>query len=126
MYYIQDSFAHTPLLWERLSVLFVELIGFAYACNLLLGKGWEFDDDSFRLHSFELLEINVVNPFVSQLYVVVGSMALGIHCRLYLVRIKDENPTFSSTASDKSCFFFNEASVVVEVNVHALFRYLTN
>ena len=64
MYYIQDPFAHVPLLWERLSVLFAELAGFTYTCNLLLGKGRESDDDSFRLHSFELLEINVADSFV--------------------------------------------------------------
>ena len=33
--------------------------------TLLLYKVGESDDDSFRLHSFELLEINVADPFVS-------------------------------------------------------------
>ena len=58
MYYIQDRFAHV-LLWEQLSMLFTNLAGFTYACNLLLGKYWEFDDDPFRLHFFELLEVDV-------------------------------------------------------------------
>ena len=29
-----------------------------------LQQGWESDNDSFQLHSFELLEIDVVNPLV--------------------------------------------------------------
>ena len=44
-------------------MLFTELAGFTYACNLL-GKGRESNDDPFRLHSFELLEIDVADPFV--------------------------------------------------------------
>ena len=33
--------------------------------TLLLYKVGESDDDFFRLHSFELLEIDVADPFVS-------------------------------------------------------------
>ena len=36
MYYIQDPFAHVPLLGERLSMLFSELATLTYACNLFL------------------------------------------------------------------------------------------
>ena len=61
-----------------------------------------------------------------QLYVGVGSLAPSIHCRFHLVRAEDEHLTFSPTASDKSTFFFDEASFVVEMNLHALFHYLTN
>ena len=64
MYYIQDPFAHVPLLWERLSMLFSELAGLTHACNLLLSEGRESDGDSFHLHSFELLEIDVAYPLV--------------------------------------------------------------
>ena len=60
-------------------MLFVELAGFAYTYLLLFGKSWEFDDDSFRLHSFELLKINVADSFVPHLYVGVDFMFLGIH-----------------------------------------------
>ena len=126
MYHIRDPFAHVPLLWKWLSVLFAELTGFAYACKLLLGKGRESDYDSFRLHSFELLEIDVVDPFVPQLYVGVGSMALGKHCRFHLVRIEDEHSTFFSSASDNSAFLFDEATMVVESNLHALFHDLAD
>ena len=107
-------------------MLFAELVAFAYTCNLLIGKGWGSDDDPFRLHSFELLEINMVNLFVPQLNVSVSSMAVGKHCRFHLMRVEDEHPTLSATASDKSTFFFDEASFVVEMNLHALFHYLTN
>ena len=69
IYYIKDPFAHVPLLWEQLSVLFAELIGFRHTCNLLLRKGRESNDDSFRQHSFEILEIDVAYPLMPQLYV---------------------------------------------------------
>ena len=68
----------------------------------------------------------MANPFVLQLYVGVGSMALGKHCRFHLVRIEDEHLTFSSTMSDKSTFFSDEASSVIEADLHALFHYLAN
>ena len=45
-------------------MLFVELASFTHTCNLLLIKGRESDDDFFRLHSFELLEIDAVDPFM--------------------------------------------------------------
>ena len=64
MYYIQDPFAHIPLLGEQLSMLYSELAGLTYACNLFLSECRESGDDSFRLHSFELLEIDVVYPLV--------------------------------------------------------------
>ena len=44
-------------------MLFTELASFAYTCNLLLSKGQESDDDSFDLHAFHLLEIDVADPF---------------------------------------------------------------
>ena len=127
MYNIQDPFAYLPLFWERLSVLFSELTSVTYASNLLLSEGRESDDNSFRLHSFELLEIDVASPLVSHLYVGVGSLTLGIHCIFHLVRVEDEHLTFSPTTCDKSVtFFFNESSSIIEANLHALFVYLAN
>ena len=64
MYYIQDPFAYVPLFWERLSMLLAELASFTQSNNLLLYKGRESDDDSFRLYSFELLDIDVAYRFV--------------------------------------------------------------
>ena len=95
-------------------VVFTELAGFTYTCNLLLSKRWESDEDSSRLHSFELREINVANPFVPQLYVGIASMVLGKHCLFHLVRIENEHPSFSSTVRDKSAFFLDETTSVVE------------
>ena len=63
-------------------MLFAELAGFTYTYNLLLGKCQEFDDDSFRLHSFELLEIDMGDSFVPSLYVSVSFMALGSSSRV--------------------------------------------
>ena len=61
-------------------MLLAELASFTHSGNLLLCKSRESDDDSFRLHSLELLEIGVAYPLEPQLYVGVGSLALGIHC----------------------------------------------
>ena len=61
-------------------MLFVELACFAHTDNLRLSKSRKSDDESFRLHSLELLEIGVAYPLEPQLYVGVGSLALGIHC----------------------------------------------
>ena len=107
-------------------MLFAEFSGFAYTCTLFLDKGRESDDDSFGLHSFELLEIDVASPLVSHLYVGVGSLTLGIHCIFHLVRVEDEHLTLSSTAGNESTFFLNEAPFVIEANLHALFHNLAN
>ena len=107
-------------------MLFAELASFTHTFNLLPSKGRESDDDSFRLHFFELLEIDVADPFMPQLYVSTGSMALGIHCRFHLARIEDKHLTFISTASDNRTFFFNEAPSVVDENLHALFQNLAD
>ena len=66
------------------------------------------------------------DSFVPQLYVSVGFMALGKHCRFHLVRVKDEHSAFSSTTSNNSAFFFYEASSVIEPNLHALFHDLVD
>ena len=89
-------------------MLFSELTGLTDACNLLLSESQEFDDDSFGLHSFEILEIDVAYPLVPQLNVGVDSLTPGIHCRFHLMRVEDEHLTFSPTTSDKSAFFFDE------------------
>mgnify|MGYP000550673338 CR=1 FL=1 len=107
-------------------MLLAELASFTQSNNLLLYKGRESDDDSFRLHSFELLEIDVADPFVPQLYVGVGSMALSKHCRFHLVRIEDEHSSFSSSASYDSAFLFDEAATFVELNLHDLFHDLAD
>ena len=78
-YYIEDPFAYVPFLWEWLSVLFTQLVGFTYTCDLL-SESRDSYDDSFGLYSLELLEVDVDYPLVPQLYVGVGSLALGIHC----------------------------------------------
>ena len=108
-------------------MLFSELTGLTDACNLLLSESQEFDDDSFGLHSFELLEIDVAYPLVPQLNVGVDSLTPGIHCRFHLMRVEDEHLTFSPTTCDKSVtFFFNESSSIIEANLHALFHNLAD
>ena len=56
------SWPHT---FEWLTLLLSKLTGCTYAFNLLLSKGRESDDDSFRMHAFELLEIDVADAIVS-------------------------------------------------------------
>ena len=61
-----------------------------------------------------------------ELYVGNNFMALGKHCRFYLVRIEDDHFAFSSSASDDSAFHFDEAATIVESNLHALFHDLAD
>ena len=66
-------------------MLFAESACFAHAYNLLLDKVRESDDNSFRLYTFELLDIDVTYPFVPQLYVGIVSKSLGKHRRFHLL-----------------------------------------
>ena len=126
MYYIEDPFAYVSLFRELLLVLFVELTSFIYSYNLLFNEGRESDDDAFRLHSLEFLDIDVAYPLVPQIYVSVGLSALGIHCRFHLVRIEDEHSAFSSITSNNSAFLFDDTPSIVEPNLHALFHDLAD
>ena len=92
-------------------MLLAELAGFTYTCNLLLSKVRESNDVSFLLQSFELLEIDV---------------ALCEHGHFYLVQLEDKNSTFPSTTSDNSTFLFNEATSVIELDLHALLHNLVD
>ena len=66
MDYVQDSFAHILLSWEWMSLLLVELKCLTYTSALSFCKIQESDDNSFRLHVLELLEIDVVDSLVLQ------------------------------------------------------------
>ena len=77
-------------------------------------------------YSFELLEIDVTNPFLPQLYIGVGSMTLGKHCQFHLVRIESEHSTFSSIASENLAFLYVETSSVIEPNLHALLHHVVD
>ena len=66
MDYIQDSFAHIPLYEKWILALFAELARLTYASALSFCKIQESDDNSFRLHVLELLEIDVVDSLVLQ------------------------------------------------------------
>ena len=79
MNYVEYAFAHVPLLRKWASVLLAELARFAYTFNLLLFECRESDDDSFRFHCLEFVEIDVVDSLVTWLYVGVGFHALCEH-----------------------------------------------
>ena len=46
-------------------MLLAELARFAYTFNLLLFKSGDSDDDSFRFHCFEFVEIDLADSLVS-------------------------------------------------------------
>ena len=104
--------------------LLSKLARFTYAFNLLLFECWESDDDSFRLHRFEFVEIDVANSLVPQLNVGLGIRAFCEHGRLHVVRIEDDHPALSSFLRDDSALFFDEAPVLVESYLHPLLNHL--
>ena len=107
-------------------MLLSELVGCTYAFNLLLFQCREPDDDSFRLHRLAFIEIDVANLLVPQLYVRIGFGSFCKHGRFHLVQIENEHSTPASSASDESALFFDEATVLVESNLHALFNNLAD
>ena len=106
-------------------MLLAELARFAYTFNLLLFECRESDDDSFRFHRFEFVEIDVANSLVPQL-VGVDFRAFCEHGRFHLVRIENEHSAFSSSARDDSALFFVEAPVLVELYLHPLLNHLAD
>ena len=107
-------------------MLLAELARFAYTFNLLLFECRESDDDSFRLHCLKFVEIDVANSLVPQLYVGIGFRAFCEHGRFHLVRIENEHSALSSSARDDSALFFDEATVLVESNLHPLLNQLAD
>ena len=105
--------------------MFSELASFTYAYNLLLSKGLESDNDSFRLHALEFLEIHVADP-TPKLYVGIGFMAFSKHCRFHLVGLESKHSTFSSHTSDGASFLLYKATSVIEPDLHALFHDLSD
>ena len=126
MHDIQDPFAHIPFFWEWLSVLFAELAGFTYTRNLLLGKCRKSDYDSFRLHPFKLLEINVDDLLVPRFQVGFDFHAVCEHGGLHLARLEDEHSAFSTTVRYDLIVFFNEALFIIELYLHTLFDNLAD
>ena len=72
------SEVHSGGLCLRFSLLETgaEMASFTHSDNLLLCKSRDFDEDSFHLHAFDRLEIDVANSFVTRFYVRVGLGAL--------------------------------------------------
>ena len=107
-------------------MLLAELARFTYTFNLLLFEGWELDDDSFRLHALELLEVDMVDSFMSKLYVSMSFSAFCKHGLFPLVRMKNEHLALFSSVSDESAFFRDETTSLVESNLHALLHNLVD
>ena len=107
-------------------MLLAELARFAHAFNLLFFECRESDDDSFRLHCLNFVEIDVTNSLVPQLYVGIGFGAFCEHGRFHLVRIENEHSALSSSVHDYSTLFFDETTALVESNLHPLLNNLAN
>ena len=101
-------------------MLFPELTCFTYPVDLLYLENRKSDDNSLRLHSSKPLKVDVADPPVPQLDICLDIAALGIHCRFYLIRIENEQATFSPSSSDEPTLAFDEASSLVEPDLHAL------
>ena len=120
MYYIQDPFAHIPLVWKW-SALLAELACFTYARNLFLAECRESDYDSFQLHVLEFLEIDVADFLVPQIQVSFDFEAFCKHGELYLIWFQDKHSAFSLTVSYQSPFSLNKAPFIIELYLHDLF-----
>ena len=68
----------------------------------------------------------MADSLVLQLDVCLGFETFGVHGRFYLVRVEDEKETVSPSLGYDSAVFLNEASVVVETDLHALLHNLAD
>ena len=107
-------------------MLFSKLACFAHAFNLLLVECQESDDDSFRLHLLEFVEIDVANLLAPQFYVRISFRAFCEHGRFHLVRVENEYSAFSSFERDDSALFVDEAPVLVKSDLHTLLNHLAD
>ena len=65
------------------------------------------------------LEVYVANSLVPQLDVCLGFVTFGVNGRFYLVRIENEHATFTLPLRYERSIFLDEATFVVEANLHA-------
>ena len=126
VYYVEEALACGALLREWRLMLFSELARFAYSVDSFRFEGRESDYDSLRFHSTKPLEVYVADSFVPQLNVCLGFETFGVHGRFYLVRIEDEHATFSPSLGYESAIFLDEATFIVEANLHALLHDLAD
>ena len=68
----------------------------------------------------------MADSFVPQLDVCLSFETFGVQGRFYLVRVEDEQATVSPSLGYKSAVFLDEATFVVEANLHALLHDLAN
>ena len=66
------------------------------------------------------------DSLVPQLDVHLGFETFGIHGLFHLVRIENEHAAFSPSLSYESTIFLDEATFVVEMNLHALLHDLAD
>ena len=83
-------------------------------------------NDSLGLHRAKPLEVYVADSLVPQLDVCLSFETFDIHGRFYLIRIEDEHATFSPPLRYELAIFLDEATFVVEADLHALLHDLAD
>ena len=68
----------------------------------------------------------MADSLVPQLDFFLGFETFGVHGRFYLVRVEDEQATVSPSLGYESAIFLDEATFVVEANLHALLHDLAD
>ena len=68
----------------------------------------------------------MADSLVPELYIGIGFRAFREHGGFHLVRVEDEHPALSSSTRDDSAFFFDEAPVLVESDLHSLLNHLAD
>ena len=68
----------------------------------------------------------MADSLVAQLDARLGFETFGIHDRFHLIRIENEHATFSPSSRYESAIFLDEATFVVETNLHALLHDLAD
>ena len=107
-------------------MLFAKLACFAHSVNSFRLDGRKSDYVSLQLHRTKPLEVYVADSLVPQLDVCLDFETFGVHGRFYLVRAEDEQVTVSPSLRNESTIFLDEATFIVEENLHALLHDLAD
>ena len=68
----------------------------------------------------------MADSLVPQLDVCIGFETFGVYGRFYLVRVEDEQATVSPSLSYESAVFVDEATFIVEADLHVLLHDLAD
>ena len=68
----------------------------------------------------------MADSFVLELDACLGFETFSVHCLFHLIRIEDGHSAFSSSLGYELDIFLDEATFIVEADLYALLRDLTN